>query len=255
MIGIIGGTGLSEPGFLDNIEIRRVDTPYDQRAVLILIGSLHGRTVAFLPRHGRGHKFPPHRINYRANIWALHSIGVKSVIGVNAVGGIHEQMAPGGLAVPDQLIDYTWGRDHSFFSDDLETVVHVDFTHPYSERLRRLLLDSAGAVHLWDTGVYACTQGPRLETAAEIDRLRRDGCHMVGMTGMPEAVLARELGLEYACLVLSVNWAAGLTDELITMEAIGEVLRSGMHIVMEVLDRSVAAYSVPEAPADEASAS
>lgn len=242
MIGVIGGTGLSEPKFLSDVQKQQVSTPYDQQKVQILTGSLQGKTVAFLARHGRGHKVPPHRVSYRANLWALHSIGVRAVIGVNAVGGIHPETGPGKLAVPDQIIDYSWGREHTYFADGLDAVTHIDFTHPYDAQLRQLLIDAAQGRALWPQGVYGCTQGPRLESGAEVQRLLRDGCDMVGMTGMPEAALARELGLAYACLALSVNWAAGLSDELITMDAIGQVLSTGMTDVLDVLQKAIVAF-------------
>ncbi len=239
MIGVIGGTGLTEPVFLQNVRILSVSTPWAQTPVEVTTGTVGSHPVAFIARHGRGHKVPPHRVNYRANLWALRQAGASAVIGVNAVGGIHARTAPGALAVPNQIIDYSWGREHTFFADGLDAVTHVDFTHPYDEGLRQLLLRSAGDVEVWDGGVYACTQGPRLESAAEVRRLQRDGCDMIGMTGMPEAALARELDLPYACLALSVNWAAGLTDEVISMEAIGRVLQSGMATALSVLERAI----------------
>lgn len=239
MIGVIGGTGLTEPVFLQNLKIISVPTPFADLPVDVTTGTVGAHPVAFLARHGRGHKVPPHRVNYRANLWALRQTGVNAVIGVNAVGGIHARTAPGALAVPNQIIDYTWGREHTFFADGLDTVTHVDFTQPYDEAIRQLLLSSAGDVEVWDGGVYACTQGPRLESAAEVRRLQRDGCDMIGMTGMPEAALARELDLPYACLALSVNWAAGLTDDAISMEAIGRVLQSGMTTALSVLERAI----------------
>ncbi len=242
MIGVIGGTGLTEPVFLQNVKSLAVSTPFSPTPVDVTTGLVGSHPVAFIARHGRGHKVPPHRVNYRANLWALRQAGVSAVIGVNAVGGIHARTAPGALAVPQQIIDYTWGREHTYFADGLDAVTHVDFTHPYDEGLRQLLLRSAGDFDVWDGGVYACTQGPRLESAAEVRRLQRDGCDMIGMTGMPEAALARELNLPYACLALSVNWAAGLTDEAISMEAIGRVLETGMATALSVLERSILAY-------------
>ncbi len=239
MIGVIGGTGLTEPVFLQNLKILSVPTPFADLAVDVTTGTVGSHPVAFIARHGRGHKVPPHRINYRANLWALRQAGVSAVIGVNAVGGIHARTAPGALAVPNQIIDYTWGREHTFFADGLDAVTHIDFTQPYDEAMRQLLVRSAGNVEVWDGGVYACTQGPRLESAAEVRRLQRDGCDMIGMTGMPEAALARELDLPYACLALSVNWAAGLTEEAISMEAIGRVLQSGMATALSVLERAI----------------
>ena len=242
MIGVIGGTGLSEPKFLNDVQMQQVSTPYDQQGVQILTGTLHGKAVAFVPRHGRDHKVPPHRVNYRANLWALHAIGVTAVIGVNAVGGIHPETGPGKLAVPAQIIDYTWGREHTFFADGLSAVTHIDFSHPYDAALRQLLINAAQGRAMWPQGVYGCTQGPRLESAAEVQRLLRDGCDLVGMTGMPEAALARELGMAYACLALSVNWAAGLSEELITMDAIERVLRTGMSEVLDVLQKAIVAF-------------
>lgn len=242
MIGVIGGTGLSEPKFLNDVQMQQVSTPYDQKGVQILTGSLQGKAVAFVPRHGRRHKVPPHRVNYRANLWALQAIGVTAVIGVNAVGGIHPETGPGKLAIPDQIIDYSWGREHTYFSDGLDAVTHIDFTHPYDAALRQLLIDAAQGRDVWPQGVYGCTQGPRLESSAEVQRLLRDGCDMVGMTGMPEAALARELGMAYACLALSVNWAAGLSEELITMDAIEKVLSTGMVEVLDVLRKAIAAF-------------
>lgn len=242
MIGVIGGTGLSEPTFLNDLQTQQISTPYDQQGVQILTGSLQGKDVAFLPRHGRGHKVPPHRVNYRANLWALRSVGVSAVIGVNAVGGLHPEIGPGKLAVPHQIIDYTWGREHTFFAEGLEAVTHIDFTHPYDEDLRQGLIAAAKGRNVWPQGVYGCTQGPRLESSAEVQRLLRDGCDMVGMTGMPEAALARELDLAYACLALSVNWGAGLSEELITMESIVGVLSAGMSEVLEVLRETIIAF-------------
>jgi 5'-methylthioinosine phosphorylase len=246
MIGVIGGTGLTEPVFLEDIQTVSVTTPFASEPVHIYRGRLGSTQVAFIARHGRGHKVPPHRINYRANIWALQHVGVRAVIGVNAVGGIHERTGPGALAVPRQIIDYSWGREHTYFADGLDAVTHIDFTNPYAESLRQLLLRSAADVPVWGEGVYACTQGPRLESAAEVRRLQRDGCDMIGMTGMPEAALARELGLAYACLALSVNWAAGLTEEPISMEAIGAVLGTGMASVIAVLCRAIESYGAAD---------
>ncbi len=245
MIGIIGGTGLSDPafldGFLEEITVRQIATPFNDEEIQLFVGRRHGKEVVFLPRHGKGHKVPPHLINYRANIRALQHIGVQAVIGVNAVGGIHVDMGPGKIAIPEQIIDYSWGREHTFFAEE-GAVTHIDFTSPYDERLRQLLIEKASDTELWPHGVYACTQGPRLETAAEVERLRRDGCDMIGMTGMPEAALARELSLAYACVAISVNWAAGLSDEIITMESIWKVLNTGIDSVMQILDRAIAAY-------------
>jgi 5'-methylthioinosine phosphorylase len=210
-LAIIGGTGLyAFPGLTD-VERREVRTRWGAPSAPIVTGTIAGKRVSFLARHGESHSFAPHRINYRANIAALHELGVRRVVGVNAVGGIRADMGPRALVVPDQLIDYTWGRPSSFCDAEGEAVLHVDFSEPYAAPLRADLLAAARAagVAVVDGGCYAATQGPRLETNAEIERLRRDGCDLVGMTGMPEAALARELDIEYACLALVANWAAG----------------------------------------------
>lgn len=208
---IIGGTGLYDFPGLAAAARQTPSTPYGDLSGPIVTGELRGRRVAFLARHGEGHSVAPHRINYRANVWALHALGARRIVGVNAVGGIRADMAPRAIAVPDQIIDYTHGRTTSFCDADGVKVEHIDFSDPYSEDLRRRLIAAAtrAGVAVIDGGCYAATQGPRLETRAEIARLRRDGCDLVGMTGMPEAALARELGVDYACLALVANWAAG----------------------------------------------
>jgi len=214
-LALIGGTGLYEFPGLEEVERRNGRTPYGEPSGEIVCGSLGGRRLAFLARHGAGHLVAPHRVNYRANLHALHALGVRRIVGVNAVGGIRADMRPRVIAVPDQLIDYTHGRLTSFSDVEGAKVVHVDFSEPYSADLRRDLLAAArrSGIAVVDGGCYGATQGPRLETRAEIARMRRDGCDLVGMTGMPEAALARELGVEYACLALVANWAAGCGDE------------------------------------------
>lgn len=243
MLAIIGGTGLNSLADFEADAPREVETDYSEAPVTVTMGSLAGQPLCFLPRHGKGHTVPPHGINYRANIQALARVGVSQVVAVNAVGGIHKAMGPGVIAVPDQIIDYSWGREHTFFTGAPAGLDHIDFTFPYDQTLRQRLIDAAAAcgVSLWPQGVYACTQGPRLETAAEVRRLQRDGCDMVGMTGMPEAALAREAGLSYACLALSVNWGAGLTDGIITMEAIEQVIGTGMQSVQRLLLETIRA--------------
>ena len=210
-LAIIGGTGLYTFPGLENVERHAPSTPFGAPSGAIVSGSLGGHRIAFLARHGEDHTLAPHRVNYRANVRALHDLGARRIIGVNAVGGIRADLGPRVLAVPDQIIDYTHGRFDSFCDVDGAKVKHVDFTEPYSDGLRGELLAAAGraGIAVVDGGCYGATQGPRLETRAEIARMRRDGCDLVGMTGMPEAVLARELGIDYACLALVANWAAG----------------------------------------------
>jgi 5'-deoxy-5'-methylthioadenosine phosphorylase len=209
--GIIGGTGMAQLAGLEVEGEESVATPWGAPSAPLLRGRFAGMPVVFLARHGRDHDIAPHAVNYRANVWALRDAGVQRVIAVNAVGGISADCPPGTLVVPDQLIDYSWGRAHSFCDGTAMPLEHVDFTEPYCASVREWLLwaGAAAGVEPRDGGIYAATQGPRLETAAEIDRFARDGCDIVGMTGMPEAALARELKLDYACCAVVVNWAAG----------------------------------------------
>jgi 5'-methylthioinosine phosphorylase len=215
-LAIIGGTGLYAFSGLEDARRESVATPFGAPSGDIVLGTLAGKHVAFLARHGEAHTLAPHRVNYRANVWALHHLGARRMVGVNAVGGITEKMGPRVVAVPDQIIDYTHGRFDSFCDVEGAKVEHIDFTEPYSDALRGALLAAAkrAGVAVVDGGCYGATQGPRLETRAEIARMRRDGCDLVGMTGMPEAVLARELGIDYACLALVANWAAGCGGEV-----------------------------------------
>jgi 5'-methylthioinosine phosphorylase len=236
---IIGGSGLTRLEGLELVQSLNVQTPFGAPSAELVRGRFAGGEVLFLARHGHPHRIPPHQVNYRANLWALQQAGAEAVIAVNAVGGIHPAMGPGHFCVPDQLIDYSWGRAHTFFEGDLQQVTHVDFTVPYDQPLRERLLAAlrAEGCACTDGGVYASTQGPRLETAAEIARLERDGCAIVGMTGMPEAALARELNLPYACLALVVNAAAGKSAGPISMAQIEAALAQGMDQVHAVLGR------------------
>ncbi|WP_339502743.1 S-methyl-5'-thioinosine phosphorylase [Pseudomonas silesiensis] len=236
---IIGGSGLTRLEGLDIRQSLAVDTPYGAPSAEVQIGEYAGKEVLFLARHGHPHRIPPHRVNYRANLWALKQAGAEAILAVNAVGGIHPAMVTGHFCVPHQLIDYTSGREHTCFADNLEQVTHIDFSNPYSEHLRQQLMAALAAegVGYSGQGVYGCTQGPRLETVAEIARLERDGCDIVGMTGMPEAALARELELDYACLALVVNPAAGKSAAVISMAEIEQALRDGMGAVTSTLAR------------------
>lgn len=243
MLGIIGGTGLTQLSSLEVTRRQIVRTPYGDASGALTFGKLNRHDVVFLARHGYGHTIPPHEVNYRANIWALHSEGVTRVVSVASVGGIRSDLPPGALAIPHQLLDYTWGRKHTFFEGPDQPVTHVDFTHPYCDRLRERVRKAAAAAgqSVVMGGTYAATQGPRLESAAEIDRLERDGADMVGMTGMPEAGLAREIGLRYAAIAVVVNHAAGRGDsrEAIHLEQINAVLQSAMVKVRVLLEKLV----------------
>ena len=237
-LAIIGGSGLSSLKMLEITAREFVHTPYGEPSSPLVIGTVCDKEVVFLARHGTSHTIPPHRVNYRANMWALKQLGVQRVIAVAAVGGIRRDMLPGRVAFPDQIIDYTSSRNHTYFESDLTHVTHIDFTHPYCAQLRNELIANARAVGLdaVENGTYGATQGPRLETAAEIDRLERDGCAMVGMTGMPEAALARELELCYATCAVIANWAAGRGGDAISMEDIDANLKTGMNKVRKLFE-------------------
>jgi 5'-methylthioinosine phosphorylase len=211
MLGIIGGTGLTQLRCLAITRREIARTPYGEASQPLIFGELAGREVVFLARHGGGHTIPPHAVNYRANIWALHAAGVDNLLAIATVGGISNDLSPGDIVLPNQLIDYTHGRKNTYHDGIELPVKHIDFTEPYSESLRKTCQQAANNVqqNIVESGVYACAQGPRLETAAEINRLERDGATIVGMTGMPEAALARELGVHYAALCPVVNQAAG----------------------------------------------
>lgn len=222
-LAVIGGTGLYKLADLQDVEAHQPVTAYGALSGPVRVGLLDGRRVAFVARHGEGHSLPPHRINYRANLAALKALGARRVLALNTVGGITEPFGPRVLACPDQLIDYTWGRVSTVCEEPGTEVLHVDFGEPYTRALRHAVIAAAAkaGVALVDGGCYGATQGPRLETRAEIARMRRDGCDLVGMTGMPEAGLAREMGLDYACLAIVANWAAGAgpdPDEVITLQ-------------------------------------
>lgn len=234
---IIGGTGFNTFEGAQVVAGTALDTPYGATSAPLQTLTLGAMRFGFLARHGQPHRLPPHRINYRANLWALREQGARAIIAINAVGGIDASMRTGAIVIPDQIIDYTYGRAHTYYDGSDEKLEHIDFSQPYCAALRMRLAQAAAAagVQIISGGVYGATQGPRLETAAEIDRMQRDGCALVGMTGMPEAALARELGLDYAALCLVVNPAAGRSGEPITMAAISAVMASGMLDIQKIL--------------------
>lgn len=240
-LAIIGGTGLASLNGLEITGREIVQTPYGEPSGVLVYGKLANNDIFFMPRHGAGHTIPPHKVNYRANLWVLKQAGVEQVIAVNAVGGIHKDLVPGRLVIPDQIIDYTTSRPNTYFEESLKEVVHIDFTDPYCEQLRQKILTAGKTINidLVDSSTYAATEGPRLETRQEINRLQRDGCDIVGMTGMPEAALARELELCYACIAVVANAAAGRGEGEISMDAIEKILHAGIGKVRELLEATL----------------
>lgn len=243
MLGIIGGTGLAE---LANLTVQKrliARTPYGEASQPLVFGEINGEQVVFLARHGAGHTIPPHAVNYRANIWALQSVGVTKLLAIATVGGIGTTLKPGDIVLPDQIIDYTHGRKNTYHDGVELPVKHIDFTEPYDAQLRQACMHAAHKINqsIHEAGVYACVQGPRLETAAEINRLERDGATIVGMTGMPEAVLARELNIAYAALCPVANYAAGRGDSLkeIRFETLMALLNQTMVKVMALIEQIV----------------
>jgi 5'-methylthioadenosine phosphorylase len=244
-LAVIGGSGLSQLSSLEVTHRKVVRTPYGEPSGALTFGRIRGKGLVFLARHGYGHTVAPHEVNYRANLWALKEEKVSGVVSVASVGGIRRDVVPGALLVPDQIIDYTWGRKATFFEGAGAPVTHIDFTEPYTASLRKRILSAARACgeQVLDGGTYAATQGPRLESAAEINRLERDGADIVGMTGMPEAALARELDLEYAAIAVSANYAAGRGESAhaIPMERIEAVLNEAMGRVRRIIEQLVGA--------------
>ena len=243
MLAIIGGSGMTRLSCLEISHRQIIRTPYGEPSGPLTFGKIKDQDIIFLARHGHGHTIPPHAINYRANLWALHSLKPSHVIAVASVGGIRADLTPGRLVVPDQIVDYTYGRNFTYFEGKDQPVTHIDFTLPYTQQTRALILQAAGNANedIFDGGVYAATQGPRLETAAEINRLERDGADMVGMTGMPETALAREIGLNYATIAVVANYAAGRGTNVksIPLREIYAVLEQAMAGVRNILEHVV----------------
>ena len=240
-VAIIGGSGFARLPELKITRHRAIRTPFGETSAPLTYGLFNEHEVVFLPRHGEIHSIPPHKVNYQANLWALRHVGADIIIAVAAVGGIRADMTPGSIAIPDQIIDYTYGRSNTFFEDELTQVSHIDFTEPYCDELRCKIITSAklAGIEIIDHGTYGATQGPRLETTMEINKMERDGCDIVGMTGMPEAALARELEICYACCAVIANRAAGRGDGLITMDAIEKNLVAGMERVRSILSSAM----------------
>lgn len=240
LYAVIGGSGLySLEGNFRVESCEKLNTPYGEVSADLVTGRLSGVPLVFLPRHGTSHQIPPHKVNYRANLSALHQLGVNHIIAVNAVGGI--DFAPLSLVLPDQIIDYTCGRMHTYFDGDDAGVGHIDFTYPYSLAVREKIIQAsrAGGFQLITAATYGCTNGPRLETGAEITKMKRDGCNIIGMTGMPEATLARELEMEYASIALVVNWCAGIEETILSMDQIRQTLERGMKSVIQLINATL----------------
>jgi 5'-methylthioadenosine phosphorylase len=240
MLAIIGGSGLTQ---LANLAVERREvmrTPHGEPSGPLTFGRLCGQPAVFIARHGYGHTIPPHEVNYCANLWALKQTGATCIVSIASVGGIRADLGPGTIVIPHQIIDYTWGRKSTFHEGGDAQVVHIDFTQPYDPELRQALLEAArdAGQAVTDGSVYAATQGPRLETAAEIDRLERDGADIVGMTGMPEAALARELELPYAAITVVANHAAGRGDSKLGIQfaSLEDILRESMERVRRIIE-------------------
>jgi len=256
-LAFIGGTGFEElPDFFESSSCD-VETPFGAPSSAVVHGKLFGVQVAFISRHGEGHTIPPHKINYRANIWALRATGVSNIVGFAAVGGIDADMVSGCVVIPDQLIDYTWGREHTYFDGEFykgsglsHSLDHVEFARPYNHALRQQLIDasSKAQIDIFNSAVYGVTQGPRLETAAEINKMEKDGVNIVGMTALPEVSLARELGISYATIAMVVNEAAGRGEGEITMDAIRDNLITATSSVSKILKYFVRIYSEGQTP-------
>jgi len=245
-LAIIGGTTFQSMPTFGERETLAIETQYAESLVSIAVGNMQDKRVAFLNRHGENYQIPPHKINYRANIDALHQLGVKNIIAINTVGGISDFAEPLHLSIPDQVIDYSYAREHSFFNGEQKDMHFIDFTEPFSGVLREHLITASRLLKLEDAlpglstkSCYACTQGPRLETAAEITRLKQDGCDLVGMTLMPEAALAREKNIEYASVCLVVNWAAGITDSSVSLPEIKSFIEQGATTIQALLESFV----------------
>ena len=238
LTAILGGSGLAELEGLTITHREVMRTEYGEPSGALTFGKMSGRDIVFLNRHGPGHTIPPHRVNYLANVFAMKQAGAKRIIAINAVGGIDNVLEPIGLVIPDQILDYTYAREHTFFDSEHGPVRHVDFTYPYTEALRRKIIDiaSQNGLSLTSSGTYAATQGPRFETAAEINRMERDGATIVGMTGMPEAILAREIDLDYAMIAVVSNAAAGRSGVEISVDEIMSNLQMGMNKARALLE-------------------
>ncbi|NLW45064.1 MAG: S-methyl-5'-thioadenosine phosphorylase [Syntrophomonadaceae bacterium] len=239
MIAVIGGTGVYDPDMLEDVREEAISTDYGE--VKLTRGSYKGRPVAFMPRHGGDHSVPPHRINYRANIAALHRLGTKRIIATAAVGSLNPEFKPGSIVIVDQFIDFTKSRISTFYEGDERGVIHTDVTEPYCPELRKVLYEVASSMgtDVFDRGTYVCTEGPRFETAAEIRMYKILGGDVVGMTSVPEAVLARELGICYATVAMVTNFAAGISPNKLTHEEVVSFMQSNIARLRKVITMAI----------------
>lgn len=247
-IGIIGGSGLYSMNGLTSLEEVSLSTPFGPPSSVYVKGKLGGSEVVFLSRHGIPHRIPPHKVNYRANIWGFKTLGVERIFSVSAVGGIRADTAPGALVLLDQIIDMTQGARPATFHDE-DRVVHVDFTFPYCPELRDALLRASrsNGIPIRETGVYLCVNGPRLETASEIRYFSQIGADVVGMTAMPEAVLAREMEICFTGIAVVTNHAAGITENKLTVTEVVETMNRSLGLLGKLLEAAVPGVSARRA--------
>ncbi len=239
-IGVIGGSGLYDVEMLENVKEIKIYTPYGQPSDNVVVGEFKGRTVAFLPRHGRGHKIPPHKINYRANIWALKSIGVDKIVAISAVGSLREDYRPGDFVVPDQFIDFTKKRDYTFFEGGV--VGHFSMADPFCEPLRKLIVAVGRelGLRIHDKGTYICIEGPRFSTRAESKLFKSWGADIIGMTLVPEVTLAREVGICYATIAMVTDydvWAEKPVTAAEVAKVMAENVEKAKKLLYELIPR------------------
>jgi 5'-methylthioadenosine phosphorylase len=250
-IGVIGGSGFYS--FLTDTERISITTPFGDPSDDVVIGELQGRRVAFLARHGQGHRFPPHRVNYAANLWALRSVGVRQVLAPCAVGSLRPELGPGTIVVPDQVVDRTWGREHTIY-DGVGSVVHVAFADPYCPRGRQAVINAGGVTgeNIVEAGTLVVINGPRFSTRAESLWHQQAGWTVVGMTGMPEAAIARELAMCLTTIALVTDHDAGVDcNRAVIHEEVLKVFAGSLEALKSLLRSAISAMPTPE---DDASA-
>ncbi len=239
-IAIIGGSGLYSLNSIKKTEKKRIETPYGTSPGIV-VGEFEGKKLAFLPRHGEGHTTPPHKINFRANLWSLKELGIERILATTAVGSLRKEFEPGKLIILDQFLDFTKNREKTFYEGNGEKVVHVDMTNPYCPELRKILIEigKKRGIPIEEKGTYACTEGPRFETAAEIKMLKKMEADVVGMTNVPESVLARELEMCYSTISVVTNYAAGISADKLTHKEVAEIMDKNIKKVQNLIFSSI----------------